>query len=273
MKKYAILAILLLCVSIIFGCANDTNNTETMNTESTNADSSTESETQSTESASSSVEPKAEGEDWTKKFVDFTKNKLSNKYTIKYKMTTPQEGMEKLTATQYFESKKKMRMDMKIQGMEVRTYVMGDTFYSCNKADSWTCMKFTSDEEYENMDLNANFDDIDAMPQNYDISYAGTKQVAGKTAVCFTVDHPEAELEECFSKEGIPLYIKVGFDGEESVMEALEFSSSIPAGTFDLPAEPTDMNAMLENMGDMQNMDEEDMDALREQMQAMGGME
>ncbi|MBW2966924.1 hypothetical protein KY362_00400 [Candidatus Woesearchaeota archaeon] len=243
MKKiFVILAVLLLALSLT-GCkeegAKDTGDSGPRPAGSQGDDAELESG-----SGESDVEDASEGSDWADRFSDFVSMKSRLKYKVTYDFEGPDmQGMEMV----YYVDRDRTRTDMEVEGVEIRTYLMDGTATSCTKQDGWECMQMRMPE---GEDIMSQLTEIEETPDNYDIEYAGTKTVAGKTGICYDItvreDGNTFKVKECFSKEGVPLYMEATHDDGKTVMRATSFSTDVRNSDFDLPAEPRDMNAMME---------------------------
>ena len=204
-------------------------------------------------SAEVSVEEGSEAS-FSDKFKDFVSMKTGLEYTVSYDFSSKGMGQtDTYTMTQYFGGKNRMRMDSEIEGHAARVIMDGSAIYSCNKeSGAWQCMKFDTGDEME--DSTEQFRMVEDNPDEYDITYAGTMKIAGATAHCYAVSVAGAELKECFSKEGIPLYMLMKSSGFESEMKATTYKASVKDSDFDLPAEPIDMEQMMQQA--MANMPE-----------------
>ncbi|MFH1072326.1 MAG: hypothetical protein V1743_02765 [Nanoarchaeota archaeon] len=127
----------------------------------------------------------------------------------------------------------KMRTDVATQGIEARTFLIGNEYTSCNKAgEEWMCQKIaytpstnTADDVKENID-------------QYTVENLPGRTIAGAATDCFKVSMTDGTAEYCYSKEFVPLYIKTTAGTTVSEMEAKTYSTSIPADAFTFPAEP-----------------------------------
>jgi len=172
------------------------------------------------------------------------------KYMVKYDITNTGQGKsDKMTMTQYFGGQEKVRMDTKADAGEARIYMIGKEFYSCsNPEGKWQCIKFTNTEEQQN-NPSEQFNTIEQDYDKYDVNSAGTMNIAGTVAKCFEVKYGTDSYKHCFSKEGVPLYMRSVSQGYESEMKASEYRTSVSSSDFELPAEAVDMNAMMAKYG------------------------
>lgn len=188
------------------------------------------------------------------KFKDFVGMKLGAEYTVSYQNSMTANGKtQTYTMTQYFAGANKMRMDTKMQGVENRAYMLTDAFYSCsNQQGSWMCIKIDRPE-----DATQEVDAVEKSPDDYNILYDGTMSIAGATAQCYKITLPTGMMKECFSKEGVPLYMQVKSGDVETEMKATTYKTSVSDSDFTLPAKAQDMNAYVQQqMKNMPNMPE-----------------
>jgi predicted small lipoprotein YifL len=189
------------------------------------------------------AESESKGESFTGKFMDFVKKKLSAEYVVTYEITADDQ---KYTMKQYV-SGKNMRTDMTLDQGEARTYILDKVFYTCMNTDGWQCFKMESPEtEQLATDYMA---DVEMNPDNYDISFSGTKTVAGEKAFCFDVTVKQegltADVSQCFSAEGVPLYIKADAKGTSMEMIAKSYSKNVKDSDFTVPAKAQDVDTLL----------------------------
>ena len=205
-------------------------------------------EEQTTEDTTA-AESEAKGETFTQKFTDFVKKKLSAKYYVEYEVDS---GEQKMNMKQWVAGPTKIRMDITMPEGEARTYILGDTIYSCNTLEGdWQCIKMSGLEETKQL-ASDYFKDVEDNPDDYDISYAGTKQVAGVKTFCFETSVTDqghtADVLQCFSAEGVPLYMKFEVEGMTGEMVAKSYSKNVKDSDFVVPAEAKDMTAEMEKI-------------------------
>jgi hypothetical protein len=176
-------------------------------------------------------------------FVEMMSKKTALKYTVTYKMTGSSQGSSfNYQMTQYFGGADRFRMDSANSGVETRSYLMDNKFYSCTQqGGKWNCFSIESQTESPTKQ----FDDIAENPTDYRVTPDGTKSVAGTTAKCYKITTPQGNVRECLSKEGVPLYMETTFQGGSTKKEATSYKASVKDSDFQLPAEPVDMNAMI----------------------------
>ena len=97
-------------------------------------------------------------------------------------------------------------------------------------------------------DYTKDFKAIEENPDDYDVTYGGTRDVAGTTAHCWRISYAGQDMEECLSSEGVPLYMEISGPSMSYVMRATRYSTKVSASDFDLPAEAQDMENMAQQM-------------------------
>lgn len=148
---------------------------------------------------------------------------------------------------------KKSRMDTKStyegQLMESQVFNDGDSVTMCNKDGDWTC--FIMEDMGDTGNTPAEFQDEWDKP-DVDVTKTSSRKVAGTTADCYevSVTMPDgvAKQEVCVSKEGVMLYMNVETPQGTMSWEATTYSTSVSDSAFEPPAEPQDMDAMMQQM-------------------------
>ena len=146
-----------------------------------------------------------------------------------------------LQISQYVKGTDKIRNDMAVQGMESRTYILGNDAYTCtSQQGSWTCYKYTGAmQAYGSADISKG---LEADSSKYTVTADGTMQVAGTTATCYQVVSSDGTSRYCVSAEGVPLYVKsTSKDNTVMEMTATSYSASVSDADFTLPATPTEL--------------------------------
>lgn len=156
---------------------------------------------------------------------------------------TGSEMPNALEMTQYMKGAGKFRTDSVFEGMESRSYVIGNDVYSCTKQEgSWTCFKFSGTMSgADSYELEKG---IEEDPGKYTVTADGTKQVAGVTAVCYKVVAEDTTTRYCVY-DSVPLYVMSTStsNGKQytSEMTATSYSKSVSDADFVLPAAATEM--------------------------------
>jgi hypothetical protein len=89
---------------------------------------------------------------------------------------------------------------------------------------------------------------IEENPDDFKIYADGTKTIAGTVAKCFRITASQGDVRECFSKEGVPLYMTSKSSGYEFTMEATSYKTSVSNSDFTPPAAAVDMDDYVKQM-------------------------
>ena len=249
MKKILVLMIILLVAFsvVLTGCDEDETTKSTPKSPRTEK-SSGDSPTDSLGSAEASVDEGSEssGEEMSR----YLSNKANSKYTVLYSFNTESDARDEKMEMKYFYSGPDnfLRMDGKFGNSEGRMYIKGDILYSCSNDGSWTCTKLMSQQALS-VDPTEQFKMMEENLNEMNVIRKGSKTFAGTKTECFGMTVSEglakATMEQCYTKEGIPLYLYVETEDGKHTMEAKEFSRTVSPADFELPAEPVDMDAMM----------------------------
>ena len=138
---------------------------------------------------------------------------------------------------QYLNGSKRMRIDASAGGIEARSYLLDDLFYSCNNQGAWACTKIAiSKDNYGNAADNG---------QDYALVEDGTMSIGGVVVKCFQVTGRNIQYyRSCNLPEGAPLYVRMKSTTEGKTvtteMKATSYSTSVQDSDFVLPAAPTE---------------------------------
>lgn len=244
-RTIALLAVLLLALSIA-GCDEDEVNQIEEEME--------QQETEEQGAAEAGAEQGSEGSEWSEKFTNLVSKKKSLEFSVEYDYSiSGPSGTDSWTLTQYF-GQEKYRMDTTVNGQEGRMYMVDNQITSCQKqGGDWMCMQLTSGDEGKMDDPTETFTEIEEDPGDVDAAYKGTRRIAGTTAYCYGVDWSsygtEGGMDVCYSKEGVPLYMKSESAGTTVELEAQSYDTGVSDSDFIPPAEPMDMGSMMAQYG------------------------
>ncbi|MBU2561754.1 MAG: hypothetical protein KKD17_05645 [Nanoarchaeota archaeon] len=253
MKKSFVVLVLLLLAFSLAGCKEDVSEKKTTSRPSGSPASAGESEAAGEEgSAEASAEQASEGGDWADKFTNLVSMKKGLEFSVTYDYSMSGSGSsDSYTMTQYF-AKNKYRMDSATGGKEGRFYLINGKMTTCTKDGAWQCMTMPQGEQQQS-DPSQQFSSLEDDPGKYDTTYKGTRSIAGTTAYCYEVKWAaygtDGGIEACYSKEGVPLYMKTENGGVKIEMKATKYSTSLSASDFEFPAEPQDLSAMMAQYG------------------------
>jgi hypothetical protein len=183
-------------------------------------------------------------------------------YTITYEMTSSADGQAQTMQYVQYISGTKMRIDMTAdmeeQATETRVYTLPSGSYMCMNAEGkWTCFGGEEQEQQTpsgGFDLDAAVSDIEDSADQITPTYEGTRVLVGVTAQCFKVEMGGDASRYCAHPSyNIPLLAEsVGKNPTEEgyyKMEAKSLSIGAPSDSvFTLPAEPMDMEALMQQM-------------------------
>jgi len=127
--------------------------------------------------------------------------------------------------------------DIKIEfilvGQSQEIYFVNSKVYMCGKQNNqMMCYEVPEADKTtvkNDRDLRKNWD-------KFTIEDKGTRTIAGASAICIYIT--ETKSDYCYSKEGVPLYIKSPSKGYTTEMTAKEYSTSVKDSEFTLPATP-----------------------------------
>lgn len=170
--------------------------------------------------------------------------RLTLQYMVAYDVVASAGGEQmESQMTEYIKGTDRIRIDSTYSGIESRTYLMDDAYYSCtSQTGAWTCMKIANQEQGTTQAM----DDMQSNMGDYQVVADGTMQVAGVAATCYKVTGPNLEhYRSCHSSEGVPLYIKMQStsmgQSYTTEMTATSYSASVSDSEFVLPAEATEL--------------------------------
>ena len=157
-------------------------------------------------------------------------------------------GMPDLSEiSQYVQNGSMVRIDMKAQNYQVRTYLMGKDAYSCtDKGAGWFCNSFKR-ALYESAPIPSDLlyrlgASLAARPPQYSVASDGSMIVAGISADCYMLTGSNETIRYCISAKGVPLYLKYDSTGDAPPLHSVITAESFGAASdsdFALPAAPT----------------------------------
>ena len=153
-------------------------------------------------------------------------------YAADYEVSASMD--EEMTMSQYVDGDQ-MRTDMIQDDMETRVFINETGAYICVRAAEWTCM--SAPRTYDTNVTPVDVEEVEESPDDYNITSLPDRTVAGTQASCFAMTDETSDVEYCLSQEGVPLLMIVEND-ERFEMRATSYTTTVPPGTFELPAEP-----------------------------------
>ena len=188
------------------------------------------------------AKPEVKDNALTSELKNLFSKKASIEWQITYDVKTKAAGTEqKMTMIQYMKGPTKVRSDVTVQGIESRSYFVDNVMTSCSKMQNkWSCFKIEAKKD-DAADMEKNFQ---SNPGQYTVTADGTKSVAGLTAKCYKIvdSKNSAQTRECFSDDGMPLYIYYEGSGITSEMTALTYAKAVSASVFTPPVEAKEMS-------------------------------
>ncbi|MBS3164552.1 hypothetical protein J4439_03915 [Candidatus Woesearchaeota archaeon] len=158
--------------------------------------------------------------------------KLSYRVTYEMTMQSDEEPVM-LEVTQYVDSAGNMRQDGEMRGERVRQYVLDGKGYACLSSGSrWACSSASADMQ----DVGSA---VRQASQQYQLPPAGARDLAGTEAACYALTTGIAEVEYCFSPEGVPLLVSTAAGSFLMEMRATSYSLGVRPEDFELPAQPS----------------------------------
>jgi hypothetical protein len=231
----AVLAIGLL----LFGCTGS----EPQNSQSDNSQAPASPQaTQSPQPQAPSHQPTAQAPEQSKeKLISMVSSIKTLSYSVEYEISSSNMNF----STTIYVKGEKERTDMTTFAGTWRTYVIFDKIYQCTKTNgTWSCI---DNGKTVGRGIATKYDEngFPTSLSDFDISSAGTKQIAGTTANCFEAAHDKDLKDQyCFSSEGVPLYIDMQVKMTNGVTStsrtiAKTYSMTVDDSVFVLPATPT----------------------------------
>ena len=234
-----LLPVALLCTILLFGCTSE-------QTSITTAPSNAAQHQPPVQSAPS--QPAAPGAPAYASLAAMLESPQS--WSAAYSITDT--GMPDLTQiSQYVQNSSIVRIDMKAQNYQVRTYLMGKDAYSCtDNGKGWFCNPINR-ALYESEPIPSDLlyrlgSDLSAQPSAYSVSSDGSMIVAGISADCYLLAGSNATIRYCVSATGIPLYMKYDSAGNAKPLHSLISAKSFGLASdsdFALPANLTGAKA------------------------------
>jgi hypothetical protein len=160
-------------------------------------------------------------------------------YKVKYDVVAVQSG-ETTTYEQTMVIKNKnSRIDMATGEASVSTYMIDDVVYMCTTSDGTSnCFEYPSTDKTAEQSKNSGDTDLRNNYESYKFTPLPSRVIAGATTTCFKYNVELAEMQFCYSNEGVPLYIKATGEGHVNEMTATQYSTTVSDSEFKLPAEP-----------------------------------
>jgi len=161
-------------------------------------------------------------------------------YKISYRATVAGQTSE---FTMFYKGER-FRYDMEAEGVESRAIMTEGELISCTNQGSWRCMLLGDGQQDDSMPAQdvpkIEADSLD----DYSWKKLPDRTVAGTKATCYEFTMDSLTEEVCYSKDAVPLYVKVT-EPELYVMEATSYSTKVSDSDFEPPAEPQSIDDMM----------------------------
>jgi hypothetical protein len=156
----------------------------------------------------------------------------------------------------YYSKSGKFRIDMNDRNSSLQMYKLNGIIYACGNLGQMgniTCYILGNETD---LGADSSLSDIEKNLGNYDILVSDSRTILGMGAKCFLIrvksfanafgssyvppsgNDSDLAIENCFSKEGIPLEASSPF----STMRIISISRSVPDSAFELPSKPIAIN-------------------------------
>ncbi len=181
-------------------------------------------------------------EDARQELLGFFDRQQTLRYTVEYQTTV--QG-QYLLMTQFVDTGGvRVRTDMDAQGIEMRTIYADRIAYTCMNMGSWSCFEATSDDEIPETTGVLAREEFE-QDRSLAVTRTDARTVAGVVAQCFIYTMDDVRSEQCFSPEGVPVFVETSADGHTSRTQATSYELSLPANAFELPAQPGSMDDFM----------------------------
>ncbi|MBN1645997.1 hypothetical protein JW868_03070 [Candidatus Woesearchaeota archaeon] len=136
--------------------------------------------------------------------------------------------------------------------VETRKILVGDKFIDCGKtADGWLCYQTTIDPDQPRVPTVQQV--LDSMG-GVEVQKLDSKMIAGIETQCFLITPPDnAEIQRCFSPQGVLMFDLVNTDDFKSQNAALAYTTEVTESDFVPPAVPVDVQDITANIPDSDN--------------------
>lgn len=137
---------------------------------------------------------------------------------------------------EFYGGKEKLRLDDLDSKDNSSSYILivrGVDSYRCIiYRGAWLCIESPTNET----DIPNLYDPLEPLGGAYSLTTSeSTMDVANTTAICFGRNTPEEVAKECYSKEGVPLYISDKVNGYEDEVTATTYLTNVSDDDFNLP--------------------------------------
>ncbi len=172
-------------------------------------------------------------------------------YKATYKVSGTTNGQPITMEQTVYAKPPKMRADMSMAAGAMSMFVLENGTFMCTTATGRaTCLQaggIAAGQADTGMQARGS---VEANPDKYNFSSAGTKQIAGQTATCSSLkpkvansaDFTEATM--CYSAQGVMLSMQMKSASADINYEATSYSTTVADADFTLPTAATSMPSM-----------------------------
>ncbi len=180
-------------------------------------------------------------------FAALLKRSEGRTYTVTY-LTRDPLGSGTLTV---YQQGKSTRVDVLTHAkgltFESRQYTLPDGMIFCGKNETWHCLKVpppTGNATLPTLpDQTANLSFQNLTPPR--LVRSGQRTLLNFKLQCFTSSLPNVTTEQCFTKDGILLYLDSRIPVGEVTWQATDYEPRVPPGVFTPPATPEAMPEVI----------------------------
>ncbi len=171
----------------------------------------------------------------TAELQDIIDNRAST-FMAGYEIT----GITNVSEKTLYRKGENLRYDLAVGGETGSIYFMDQIVYSCSPGQ---CVDLGNATPPRTMS-----DQFNANLEGQIVSARPSRVIAGVTAKCFGFSDPSSltDVETCYSPENVMLYARTSVAGEATEIKAVEYSTTVSDSVFELPSEPEDLSALVE---------------------------
>jgi len=173
------------------------------------------------------------------RFTELVTARMDAVYSVDYLLTLLSDGVESTSTYSVVVMQDNMRVDLEPTDGQPRTslYMIETAGYLCTFGEEPACLASGPLPLEDDV-----VRQVESDPDGYEISELPSRTIAGFEAECFALAGETlegAELEACYSSEGVMVYMHSIYMASETVMEAMRLElGMISIDEFTLPANP-----------------------------------
>jgi len=166
---------------------------------------------------------------------------ITQKNVTTFMLVEELKGKNELYNLTYYFKDGKARFDMVLDGEKISHFILYNKTYDC-MASLKRCNELGMTEK-PTIGFEWVIKDIDKK----NITLKSSRIIAGINTKCFgIISESKEEAEICLSDDAIPMYEKLISDEEVNERTVKYYSTNVSDSVFELPAEPQDINAMMQ---------------------------